>query len=131
LPERGARRDDEATYGEEERRVKRPKLCEACQEAEIRRAVACWEREKEARSRGEEPVCSCPPLVCEHITAGLPKTELQTNNAPARLDADRTAKPKTRLVARVVSDPDGPVKTLVLPPANEIVHEDGTRTVLG
>lgn len=47
-----------------------------------------------------------------------------TNTAKARLDADRTAKPKTRLVKR------GPANQVVAPhlPATHIEDEDGTKT---
>jgi hypothetical protein len=48
----------------------------------------------------------------------------------ARLDPEGTAELKTRLVARVVSDPIGPSRTAYAPPANEYVRDDGERVEL-
>jgi len=55
------------------------------------------------------------------------------DNAPllARLDADGTAEPKTRLVVRRAEcDPAAPARTVVEPSANEYVADDGRRIPL-
>ena len=53
--------------------AKRNGLCEACVEEELKRASACYEREKEAAARGENYECTCGPVPCdtdpEHLQA--------------------------------------------------------------
>ena len=45
----------------------RPGLCEACQDAELGRASACFLKWEAANDAGIEYECKCPPLpVCNH-----------------------------------------------------------------
>ncbi len=54
----------------------------------------------------------------------------KANVRKARLDADRKAAPKTKLVARVQVKDDGRAHCIVAGPATDVEHEDGSRTVL-
>ena len=41
-------------------------MCPSCESEEIRRAMACLDREDEAKARGEQYTCTCPHPPCTH-----------------------------------------------------------------